>query len=131
MTDDQFLTELGDCSLHPADFDHLGHMRLAWICLQRYPREQAIELACKIIHTYATHHGAPEKFHRTVSEALMRLLGDKGAANRAQSFAEFLAANDGFVDNARSRLSDHYSAALLDSAEARAAFLPPDRAPLP
>ena len=120
MTDDQFLSELGDCSLDPADFDHLGHVRLAWICLQRHPRAEAIDLACATIATYATHLGAPDKFHRTISEALMRLLADAGAADPKLSWPDFKMANEDLISQARIRLSDHYSAALLDSPEARA-----------
>ncbi len=131
MTDDQFLSELGACSLHPADFDHVGHVRLAWICLQRYPEGEAIERACDTIRTYATHLGAPDKFHRTVSEALMRLLAQAGAADRTLSWPDFQAANDDLISQARIRLSDHYSAVLLESSEARANFVAPDRAPLP
>ena len=130
MTDDQFLSELDECSLHPADFDHLGHVRLAWICLQRYPMGQAVERTCDTIRIYATHLGAPDKFHRTVTEALMHLLAQGGAADRTRSFHDFISANDELIAQTRIRLSDHYSAALLSSAEARAAFVAPDRAPL-
>lgn len=131
MTDDQFLSALDDCSLHPADFDHLGHVRLAWICLQRYRLDQAIARACDTLRAYATHLGAPDKFHRTVSEALMRLFAAGGAADRTLSFADFLAANDELISQSRIRLSDHYSAALLDSSQARSTFVAPDRSPLP
>ena len=37
MSDDQFLAAFLDCSMPPAGFDHLGHVRAAWLLLQRQP----------------------------------------------------------------------------------------------
>ena len=115
MTDDEFLARLRDCSLAPAMFNHLGHVRLARICLARYPLEQAVGVVCGTISAYAASLGAAGKFHWTVTEALVRLL----AAGHTP---------DG---DARALLARHYSAPLLASLAARSSFVAPDLAPLP
>jgi hypothetical protein len=50
MTDDAFLSAFEACTLDPQHFNHRGHVRLAWLYLQRYPFDEAV--------TRATHLGA-------------------------------------------------------------------------
>lgn len=115
MTDDEFFARLGDCSLPASQFNHLGHMRLAAICLRRYAPDEAISRACAMIGAYAASLGAAGKFHWTVTEALMRLMRAGG----------------GLEGDARALLARHYSAPLLASEQARSRFVAPDLAPLP
>lgn len=121
MTDEEFLTGVTAFTLPPALFNHAGHLRLAWINLRRFPLDDAVGATCEAIRAYATHLGAADKFHWTVTEALLRLLH----ADRALPFADFLAANGHDV---RARLALHYSDAAL--AAGRERFVAPDRAPL-
>lgn len=129
MSDEQFLAAFLNCSMPPAGFDHRGHLRAAWLLLQRYPLEQAVDRTCTGIARLAAHLGVPGKYHRTLSEALVRLMAAAGAAT--QSWADFLRDNGPLVSDAQALLAKHYSASLLDSAAAREHFVPPDRQPLP
>jgi hypothetical protein len=121
MSDDDFLAAFAARTLPPAQFNHVGHLRLAWINLRRLPLDDAINATCEGIRGYATHLGAADKFHWTVTEALLRLL----YADRALPWADFLAANG---QDVRARLALHYSDAAL--AAGRERFVAPDRAPL-
>ena len=116
MDDQTFLSSLESCTLPPEHFNHAGHLRLACIYLARHPLDEAIARTCAAIRAYAAHLGAADKFHATITVALVRLLHAHGPAALA---------------DARAVLALHYSPALLDTAAARAAFLPPDLAPLP
>ena len=131
MTDDEFFTGLVDCTLAPAHFNHAGHVRLAWICLQRHAPEQAIALACETISRYATHLGAAGKFHRTISEALMRMLLAQGAAQAGLGWEAFRQRSADLLADAKAQLARHYSDHLLASELARTSFVAPDLAPLP
>jgi hypothetical protein len=131
MTDTDFLFAFESRTLAPEHFNHLGHVRLAWLYLQRHDFDEAVARTCAGIRAYATHLGAAAKFHWTVTEALMHVLRDAGAADRALPWDQFVAANAPLIANARARLADHYSAALLDSPAARIGFVAPDLAPLP
>lgn len=116
MTDEQFLTRFHDLTLAPSEFGHAGHLRLAALHLRAGHTDDAVARTCAGIRAYATHLGASGKFHWTVTEALVRLM----------------AAGGGTLDgDARVLLARHYSPQLLGSAAARAAFVAPDRAPLP
>jgi hypothetical protein len=131
MTDDEFFSSFSDCSLPPAHFNHLGHVRLGWICLQRHAPDQAIALACDGIARYAAHLGAADKFHRTLTEALMRMLLAEGAADRGVPWSAFEQRAVALLADARALLARHYSPALLARASARRQFAAPDLLPLP
>ncbi|MES2151774.1 MAG: hypothetical protein V4508_18500 [Pseudomonadota bacterium] len=131
MTDDQFLASFNDCTLPKEHFNHLGHVRLAWIQLRRHAFEDAVLRTCGGIQAYASHLGAAGKFHWTITEALMHLLRAAGAAEQHLDWPEFLAANADLIGDARGRVARHYSAQLLATEDARARFVTPDLLPLP
>ncbi|MCG2585082.1 hypothetical protein [Massilia sp. TS11] len=116
MNDDLFLQQISDGSLAPSHFNHAGHIRLARILVQRYPLDDAVARCCTLIAAYARGLGAHDKFHWTVTEALVRLLHAHGPAA---------------LEDARGLLARHYSAARLADAAGRTRFLAPDLLPLP
>src|SRR5262245_34955208 len=115
LTDDAFLAALADCSLPAADFGHREHLRLGWLRLRRAPLEAAIAATCADITRFATHHGAAGKFHRTVTEALLRLMAHGGAAEPALDWPAFQQRNATLLADARGMLARHYSPTLLAS----------------
>lgn len=131
MSNDQFLAAFLDSSMPPAGFDHHGHVRAAWLLLQRQPLENAVTDTCDAIARLATRLGVPEKYNRTLSEALVRLMAHGGGADPALSWEDFLAANTDLMNDARRVLARYYSDTLLNSQTARERFLRPDRLPLP
>lgn len=131
MTDDEFVSAFMQCRLSSADFDHRGHLRIAWLLLNRYPVEEAVEATCAGIQRIATHFGAPGKYNRTMSEALVRLIAHGRVRASHTGFEQFLAANPEFVHNVRGVLAHYYSSDRLSSNEAKRFFVPPDLQALP
>jgi hypothetical protein len=129
MSDLEFIEAFRTGRLPAAQFHHRGHLRIAWLLLQQQPLERAIEEICTGIARLAAQLGAPGKYHRTLSEALVRLLAHGGAATLC--WDEFLNANPDLVTDVRGSVGRYYSSELLDSARARATFVEPDRRPLP
>lgn len=129
LSDDQFLDAFLAARLDRSQFDHRGHLRAAWLLLRRQPLPEAIETACRGIEALARQFGAPGKFHRTRTEALMRLMAPAVAG--ADDWPQFLQREAALVSDARALLARHYSAARLDSDDARLGFVAPDLAPLP
>ena len=119
LDDAKFLASVADGSLSANDFGHRQHLRLAWLHLQGMPLDVAIERTCADIARFAAHHGAHAKFHRTITEALLRLMAALGPDDAA------------LLDDARGLLARHYSPTLLATPEARLRFFPPDLLPLP
>lgn len=131
LTDDEFLADFLACRLRAADFDHRAHVRMAWLLLERQSLDDAVESICTGIQRFALHLGATTKFHRTMSEALTRLIASKAAAAGPTTWSGFAHANPQLMSNVRGLLAQYYSPELLDSDTARQRFVAPDRAPLP
>lgn len=128
MSDEEFLAAFLECRVPASAFDHRGHLRMAWLLLRRYPLEQAIDEICGGIARLAAHFGAPGKYNRTLSEALVRLMSHAGSY---ASFDEFLDANSRLLTDVGGLLARHYSPEQLNSPAAKASFVQPDRLPLP
>lgn len=131
LSDDAFLTGFNACTLPPEAFSHLGHLRIAWIHLQRFPLAQAVDRVCDGIDAFARHLGVPQKYNRTLSEALVLLMAAGGGADRGVGWDAFLARNGDLVEDARAVLARHYSPDVLAGEVARRRFVVPDREPLP
>lgn len=137
LDDTSLLERFQRRELGPGHFDHRGHLRLAWLHLQRYPLPEAIARVCVGIRELAARFGAAEKYHHTVTEALLRIMavrlraqiGDNGKHRSAAdlSFADFLAANPDLLSDTRGVLATYYSEACLHSPPARSGWVEPDR----
>lgn len=131
LTDDEFLADFLACRLPAADFDHRAHVRMAWLLLERQPLDDAVESICVGIQRFALHLGATTKFHRTISEALARLIASRAAAIGPTTWSGFASAHPELLSNVRDLLAQYYSPERLGSEEARLRFVAPDRAALP
>ena len=126
LSDSTFITQFENLSLNPENFNHIGHLRLCWLYLNQYELESAIEKTCTGIQLYATSLGAKEKFHRTITEFLVRMINDRNQMDPCSSFDVFLDKNEDLVTDALSLLEQYYSNDLLDSPAARISYLKPD-----
>lgn len=130
ISDDEFLAAFESAML--TDFHHVDHIRAAWIYLRRLPFPQASERMAESVRHFAVKHGAHMKYHETITQAWMILVGDaltQDRRNAAISFDAFTAARPELLDT--HALDRFYSSQLLASPSARTGFVPPDLFPLP
>ena len=125
-SDFEFVTQFEDRTLDPEHFNHIGHLRLCWLYLQQYDLETAVEKTCQGIQSYAQSLGANDKFHRTITEFLVRLIDSRINSHPTDSFDAFLLNNKDLVKDAQSVLGQFYSTSLLSSADARLNYIQPD-----
>ncbi len=125
---DPFVAAMEDLSFPPADFHHRDHVRLAWLYARDWPEDGGRRCA-DTIRRYAAHHGAAGKYHHTMTIAWFRLVSALRSRMAEAAFDDFLGAHPELMD--RNVLSQYYSAACLQSAEAKAGWLEPDLPPLP
>lgn len=125
-----FLQRFESFELPEAEWTHLAHVRLAWICLNLGAAEDALLRIRRGILRYNTkvlERG--HKYHDTVTVAFTRIIGDRmRAAERWTDFAERIG---DILDPGRPVLLRYYSASRLYSDEARRRFIEPDREDLP
>jgi hypothetical protein len=118
MTDLEFITAFETCELPKEDFHHRDHLRLAWIYLRRYGREQAGVKIAESIRRYAAHLNASQKYHETITMAWLELVHFAQQAlpdaasfdDLPQYFPELLQKN---------ALAEYYSSGVLESETAR------------
>jgi len=130
LDDESFLEQFENQTLDPSLFNRLGHLRLAWLYLHRYRLEKALALTCTGIKRYAEHHGAYDKFHLTISDALVRILDKRISRSRHSDWRRFLSENSDLLDDAIAVLNKHFSKPLLASDKAKHSLVAPDRKPL-
>lgn len=128
MDDREFEKALTACTLPPDRFDHVAHVRLAWIYLREQPLLTALQRFVTTLQRYATSLGAAGKYHETVTFAFVLVIADRMHRTASPSFDEFLAANQDLSRWTPSVLDDYYDAATLASETAKTRFLLPDRA---
>jgi hypothetical protein len=110
-------------------FGHREHLRLAWILIDRYGLDAAAPEIERRLRHLAEAHGMPEKYNRTMTLFWVRLVAHVAARTPAATSAEFLDAEDWLLNPGLARR--HYSAELLSSRRARAAWVDPDLIAMP
>ena len=128
--DQQFIAQFEALTLDPTTFDHKAHLRLAFLCITQDGLEPAVERVGRGIRAFAGHIGAQAKYHQTITEALVRVMGLRLARQPVADWPSFLASNPDLVNQAKEVLLQHYTPERLFSAEARTRFVEPDRLPL-
>ncbi len=131
LTDAEFLEAFRARTLSSDEFNHVGHIRAGWLYLAAWPTVEAIERLATDIQGYASALGAERKFHRTITEALMRLLASHLPDEADLGWRQLIERHPVVVHDARGLLRNFYSDARLADSRARTQFLAPDLKPLP
>ncbi|WP_224373101.1 hypothetical protein [Hyalangium versicolor] len=130
LSDAEFLAAIEAASYPGDQFGHRGHLRLGWLCLRAHGFDAGLERIRGLVRNYATALGAAGKFHETMTRAWaerMQVALDETPG--LGSFDTFLAAHPELLDSRM--LGRHYRKETLDSAAAKAGWVPPDLEPLP
>ena len=126
LSDREFATQFENLKLDPVHFNHVGHLRICWLYLHQYELQTAINHTCNGIQSYATSLGATGKFHRTITEFLVRLINSRINGSANDCFDVFLEQNRDLVDDAQQILTMHYSKSILAGDAARVNYIQPD-----
>jgi hypothetical protein len=120
--------QIADGTLAPADFHHQDHLLLALALLRHLDFAAALAELRPGLQALAARAGKPERYHETRTAAWLTLVARVQYEHGHEPLPRVIDAllshcgDNGLLDR-------HYSAALLDSDEARAHFVPPDRTP--
>lgn len=130
LVDKEFQIQFEGLSLPESQFDHIGHLRIAFIYLRQNDLADAIEKTCHGIDQYATSLGAADKFNHTLTEATVRIMASRIQSDQCDNFADFKSRNPDIVNNLKSVLSQHYDHHTLFGEQAKRQFVQPDKQPL-
>jgi hypothetical protein len=130
-SDADLLAAFESCTLPNDAFHHADHVRVAWAYLQRYPMLEALSRFVVALQRYAAHHGAPERYHATITLAYFFLIAERRERRpELASWEEFAAANSDLLRWRGGIVERCYPAETLASDVARRVFVLPDRAPV-
>ena len=119
MTDQQFLASFRDQSLPEVEFNHLGHIRMAWLYLEENPLLEALRDFRNDLIAYASALGASNKYSETITWFYMMLINQRRSQGKANTWQEFIAANPDLIRKEDPILSQFYSKDLLSTRFAR------------
>jgi hypothetical protein len=131
LEDRRFIADLEAGKLQPIQFDHRAHVRAAYIYLAQVGMDGATVRMRETLLAFLRHHriGA-SKFHETITRAwILAVRHFMELTPNSESADEFINANPRLLDSGI--MLTHYSAELLFSPAARAAFVDPDLGPIP
>lgn len=127
LADKEFQIQFEGLSLPESQFDHIGHLRMAFIYLQQNDLADAIEKTCSGIDQYATSLGAADKFNHTLTEATVRIMASRIGSEHCDNFADFKIRNPDIVKNLKGVLLQHYAHRTLFGEQAKRQFVQPDK----
>jgi hypothetical protein len=125
-SDAEFVRAFEAATLPEDAFRHADHVRLAWLYLREMPLIDAIVRYRDGLRRFAAAHGAPGKYHETITWAYVVLvherLHDTGTDATWQEFAERNVDLMRFRDGA---FFEYYGPDVLESEKARRLFVLP------
>ena len=131
QSDRAFREDFTSGRVTPQQFDHRAHVRLAYVLLAEAGVDDATEQMRSALLSFIARNGIDRaKYHETITRAwILAVRHFMDRTPRSASADAFIDANPVLLDS--KIMLTHYSASLLFSPEARAAFVEPDIQPIP
>lgn len=126
LSDDEFEQQFRDCQLDPILFTHEAHLRLAFIHIQKYGTQQAIENIREQLTRYVVFAGEPGKYHETVTVNSIKAMAQQMSISKYSDFQEFIKEFPQLLNDFKTVINNGYSFDVFRSKEARAHYIAPD-----
>ncbi|MDH5434384.1 MAG: hypothetical protein OEY19_10610 [Gammaproteobacteria bacterium] len=124
ISDTYFIELFENLTLDSDYFDHIGHVRLAWLYLHQYEFDDAMVKIADGIEEYAISLGATNKYHVTITNAIVKII--KQRMNGEDNWQSFINLNSDLVDDCIKVLLNYYSEEVLFSEKARTSLVEAD-----
>ncbi|WP_207211115.1 hypothetical protein [Flagellimonas olearia] len=129
LSDEEFVEAFEKASLHPKLFNHEAHIRLAWVYLQKYGEEKAVEKTCAGIAHFDAIYGNGDKFHATITVAAVKAVHHFNKKSKSTNFFDFMEAFPRLKTAFKELLEQHYTPEVLTHEKAKTDYIPPDLLP--
>ena len=106
FTDEEFEQLFADCTFPPKLFNHEAHIRLGFIHLKKYPKDQAIENVCKQILKFDQVHDKGDKYDHQLTIAAMEVIHELIEKSQPDSFEMFLSSNQDIMSDFKSLIQE-------------------------
>lgn len=129
LTDDEFERKFKACNLDPTLFTHEAHLRLAYIHIQKYGQDQAIENVCVQLVAYVNYLGATDKYNTTLTLAAVKAVNHFMQKSKSKDFRGFIKEFPQLKFEFKRLMQCHYGFDIFNSQKAKSTFLEPDLLP--
>ncbi len=129
MTDYEFETQFDNCELKPEIFSHEAHIRLAWIHINKYGIDQAMENIQNQLKKYVDFVGAPDKYNSTLTVAAIKAVYHYVLRSNSENFKDFISKHSQLKFKFKELISCHYGFDIYNNAKAKLQFIEPDLIP--
>ncbi|MEO9871740.1 hypothetical protein [Ekhidna sp.] len=129
LSDEEFEKQFEAFELKPRLFSHEAHLRLAYIHIHKYGREQAEKNMCDQIKGYAESLGVFDKFNKTVTIASVKAMDHFMRRSKTDSFSGLMKEFPRLTTNFKDLLSQHYGFNVFADKQAKREFIEPDLLP--
>ena len=129
LSDMQFELAFAHAQLDPESFTHLAHLRLAWIHINKYGLETAIQNIRQQLKGYVIKLGEENKYNETLTVAAINAVYHFMLKSDVHTFKAFISQNEVLIYNFKELLLSHYSINILESEIASKKYIEPDLVP--
>lgn len=128
LSDHEFEEQFKSCRLNLDLFSHEAHIRLAWIHINKYGIDQAINNICELLMNYVSHLGARNKFNKTLTVAAVRAVYHFMLKANFSTFETFINKYPRLKYNFKELIATHYAIDIF-SESAKKEYMEPDLLP--
>ena len=126
LSHEELIESFENLTLDPTTFRHAEHVRLAWAYLARLDLFDGLARYRSGLKALAAHHGAPKKYHETVTCGMMVLVHERVLTRGGEgSWESFVQENPDLLRWLDGAFFDNYPKSVLRSDLARATFVLP------
>ncbi len=129
FSDAEFEQQFITCALHPANFSHEAHLRLAWININKYGIEQAEQNICSQLQKFVEFVGAKDKYNLTLTIAAIKAVYHFWLKSNADNFKDFITEFPRLKYSFKELMASHYGFDIYNSDKAKTEYLEPDLLP--
>lgn len=129
LDDAAFEKAFQNASLDPSLFTHEAHLRLAWIHLNKYGEQQAIENICNQILHYVKSLDETDKYNKTITVAAIKAVKHFMKKSSSSTFQDFILEFPRLKYNFKEIIGAHYQMDIYNAEQAKQEYLEPDLLP--
>ncbi|WP_435416468.1 hypothetical protein [Polaribacter aestuariivivens] len=126
LSNEEFENKFSKNTFRPLWFTHEAHLRLAWIYINKYDKEIALNMYRNQLYDFAIKYKAETKFNATITFASIQIMSYYINKSVSNNFENFIAEFPQLKNNFKEILRTHYSSDIFTSAEAKKNILQPD-----
>lgn len=130
LNDTEFELEFAKTNLDTKLFNHEAHLRIAWIHIKKYGLEKAISNITHQLFNFVSNLGAKDKYNETLTIVSIRVVYHFMLKSESYYFKEFIEEFPRLKNNFKELLAQHYDIDIINSENAKKAFIAPNLLPI-